>query len=92
MSLEWLVGILIGSGGAGAILSAYFTNKNNNQTHELNLLGRAREEIDRLDLKIKQLEKENDSKDEENAELKKIIENLRNKKFELELKIKRGEV
>jgi len=90
MSLEWLVGILIGSGGAGAILSAYFTNKSNNQTHELNLLDRARKEIERLDIKIKELEKEIEDKEEENAELKKVIDDLRRRKNELELTIKRS--
>lgn len=91
MSWEWLVGILIGGGGAGTILSAYFTHKSNNQTHELNLLDRAREEIERLDNKIKELEKEIDEKDEENNTLKGIIQDLRNQMNELKLTIKRSE-
>lgn len=91
MSWEWLVGILIGGGGAGTILSAYFTHKSNNQNHELNLLGRAREEIERLDAKIKELEKEVDEKDEENGTLKGIIQDLRWQMNELKLTIKKGE-
>lgn len=91
MSWEWLVGLLIGGGGAGTILSAYFTHKSNNQTHELNLLDRARKEIDRLDNKIKELEKEMDRKDEENDALKEIIQDLRNQMNALKLTIKKGE-
>lgn len=90
MSFEWLVGILIGGGGVGAVLSAYLTFISSNKTHELNLLDRARKEIDRLDLKIKELETEAENKDHENSSLKKIIEDLRSQMNELKLTIKRS--
>lgn len=85
MSLEWLVGILIGGGGVGAILSAYLTFLSSNKAHELNLLDRASEEIERLDKKIKELEKEIESKDNENCELKELIEDLRKQMDKLKL-------
>lgn len=91
MTWQMLIGLFIGTGGAGAILSAYFTHKSNNQNHELNLLDRARVEIERLDAKIKELEKEVDEKDEENSILKGIIQDLRFQMNELKSTIKKGE-
>ncbi|MCI3027669.1 ATG16 family protein [Desemzia sp. C1] len=85
MNWEVILGIFIGTGGAGSLVSAFLTYKSKQKEHELNLLARAREEIERLDKKVKDLEEENDKKDKNEITLNSIIQDL---KFQInELKI-----
>lgn len=77
MTLENILLLFIGGGGIGAILSAWFTRKSNQESTEIDLLDRAYIEIGRLDGKIDALEAELREKKTKNAELERIIGELR---------------
>lgn len=89
MSVEWLIGLLIGGGGAAGILSAFFTRKSAKEKNDIELLDRAYAEISRLDARIKELEAALDGEKEENRELKNIIDGLKKDKSNLEDIIKK---
>lgn len=86
MTVVDLLVLLVGGGGVGALLSAYLTRKSAKDNTEIQLLDRAYAEIKRLDEKIKELEAENNGKDNLIRELREIVDAL---KKEVEL-IQRG--
>lgn len=69
--------LAIGSGGIGALVSAFFTRKSQKESTEIDLLDRAYKEISRLDKKIDELESELKKERDDNAELRRIIAELR---------------
>lgn len=94
MSVEWLIGLLIGGGGAAGILSAFFTRKSAKEKTDIDLLDRAYKEIERLDARIKELEEALAKSGKENEELKNIINEMKKDKTNLKNIIKKlkGEV
>lgn len=91
MSWEVLLGIFVGTGGAGSLLSAFLTYKSKKREHELDLLARAQEEIERLDKKVKEKDLEIDKKEDENSELNGIIQDLRYQMNELKITLQKKE-
>lgn len=77
MNLESILLLFIGGGGVGALVSAFFTRKSQRESTEINLLDRAYKEINRLDMKIDELESELKKERDDNVELRRIIAELR---------------
>ncbi|SFH73686.1 hypothetical protein [Pisciglobus halotolerans] len=89
MSIEWLIGLLIGGGGATGLLSAFFTRKSAKEKREIDLLDRAFKEIERLDVRIKELEAALAKKNGENEKFKMIIDGLTEDKLNHKKDIKK---
>lgn len=77
MNLESILLLFIGGGGVGALVSAFFTRKSQKESTEIDLLDRAYKEINRLDMKIDELESELKKERDDNVELRRIIAELR---------------
>lgn len=77
MSVETVLALFIGGGGIGALVSAFFTRKSQRESTEIDLLDRAYKEISRLDMIIEELEKKLKKERDDNAELRRIIDDLR---------------
>lgn len=77
MTIEVVLTLLIGGGGIGALVSAWLTRKSAKESTDIQLLDRAYKEIERLDLRIDELEEELRKEKGENSELKEVIREMR---------------
>lgn len=55
MSLEVLIGLVLGSSVLGALISSAFTRRSAKESNEIQLLDRAYKEINRLDDRVEEL-------------------------------------
>lgn len=89
MTWEVLVALLVGGGGMTGLLSAYFTRKSSKEKNDIELLDRAYAEIERMDTRMKELEKALDVERKENRELRETIFSLKQNMEELQVIIKK---
>ncbi len=87
MDIETIIAILVGTGGIGAIISAFFDRKNSKEKNELDLLDRAQIQIESLNVRIEGLEKRLDKQRESNKVLERKIQSLKDAREKLRREI-----
>uniref|UniRef100_UPI00352B3983 hypothetical protein n=1 Tax=Aerococcus urinaeequi TaxID=51665 RepID=UPI00352B3983 len=92
MEISTLIGLMVGTGGIGAILSAYFVRQSSKESHKIELLSKAYEEITRLERNIAELEEKLENKQVENNDLKLLVIELKTvlAKLKMEVQILKG--
>lgn len=93
MEVNELLTVLIGGGGVGAIIAAIMTRETAKDKNKIDLLDRALQEIARLETKLKEAEDELDKEQNENYELRKVLDDLKEQvnNLRIELKTLKGE-
>ena len=88
MGLQELLTVLIGGGGIGAIIAALMTRQTAKDKNKIDLLDRAYKEIERLEIKIDELEEELRSERSMNDELRKVLNELKEQLSTLRIELK----
>lgn len=88
MGLQELLTVLIGGGGVGAIIAAIMTRQTDKDKNKIDLLDRAYKEIERLEIKIDELEEELRNERQMNDELRKVLTELKEQVSVLRIELK----
>lgn len=87
MGLQELLTVLIGGGGIGAIIAALMTRQTAKDQNKIDLLDRAYKEIERLEVKIDELETELKNERQLNNELRKVLFELKEQVSNLRIEL-----